>query len=86
MKILKLIRQLLFRKKNILPVAPLNARSLGSCMIFAGCDLPSLDNSYFKLEVNDDDLKKFKTLPQNIEPVAIFIRVYSTSFTVIAIF
>lgn len=78
---IKSIWQLIFSKKVILPVVktPVKARSLGFCMIFAGCDSLGLGDSYFKLDVNADDLKKFEKLPDKISPIAFLFSYLSSS-------
>ena len=78
---IKSIWQIIFSKKVILPIVqtPVKARSLGFCMIFAGCDSPGLGASYFKLDINADDLKKFEKLPDKIEPIAFLFSYLSIS-------
>lgn len=79
---IKRIWSFIFRKKKVIPPiiqTPVKARSLGFCMIFAGSDLPSLGESYFKLEVEQDDLMRFKQLPEDIAPVAFLFSYLSTS-------
>ena len=78
---IKSIWQILFSKKVFIPIAqiPVKDRSLGFCMIFAGCDSPSLGGSYFKIDVNADDLKKFEKLPEKISPIAFLFSYLSIS-------
>ena len=79
---IKSIWQILFSKKVIIPIVkiPVKDRSLGFCMIFPGCDSPGLGDSYFKLDVNADDLKKFEKLPEKISPIAFLFSLSISNF------